>query len=67
MDAVVLDPRRFGGFGPAYRIAKAIECFGNQFAVHYPYEEREAGRPGRTSAIHDDMAQAGAVFGAAYG
>ena len=68
MDAVVLDPRRFGGFADrAYRIAKAIECFGNQFAVHYPYEEREAGRPGRTSAIHDDMAKAGAVFGAAYG
>ena len=56
MDALALDPRRFGGFADrGYRIDKAVESFGNQFAIHYPYEEREAGRPRLMSAIHSDM------------
>ncbi|MDH3742222.1 MAG: FAD-dependent oxidoreductase, partial [Hyphomicrobiales bacterium] len=68
MDALALDPRRFGAYADRdYRINKAIECFGNQFAIHYPYEEREAGRPRLTSAIHEEMDTAGAVFGQAYG
>ena len=68
MDALAVDPRRFGAFADRdYRIAKAIECFGNQFAIHFPFEEREAGRPRYTSAIHQDMDAAGAVFGQAYG
>ena len=68
MDALALDPRRFGAYADRdYRIAKAIECFGNQFAVHFPFEEREAARPRYTSAIHQQMGKAGAVFGQAYG
>ncbi|WP_282610678.1 FAD-dependent oxidoreductase [Pelagibius sp. Alg239-R121] len=68
MDALALDPRRFGAFADrSYRIDKAIESFGNQFAIHFPFEEREAGRPRLTSAIHDEMDAAGAVFGQAYG
>lgn len=68
MDVLGLDPRRFGGYADRdYRIAKAIECFGLQFGVHYPYEERPAGRPGRRTPIHDSLAEQGAVFGAAYG
>lgn len=68
MDALALDPRRFGDYADReYRIDKAVESFGNQFAVHYPFEEREAGRPCATTPVHDDMAQAGAVFGFAYG
>ncbi|MEM7426232.1 MAG: FAD-dependent oxidoreductase [Pseudomonadota bacterium] len=69
MDALGLDPRRFGDFAEtrAFRIDKAIECFGNQFAVHYPFEEREAARPHKTSPVHDAMAAEGAVFGFAYG
>ncbi len=68
MDALAVDSRRFGGYADRdYRIAKAVESFGNQFAVHYPFEERTAGRPAKTSAIHDDLDKAGASFGAAYG
>ncbi len=68
MDALALDPRRFGGYADRdYRIAKAVESFGNQFAVHYPFEEREAGRPALTTPVHDAMAAQGAVFGFAYG
>jgi dimethylglycine dehydrogenase len=68
MDALALDPRRFGGWADrAYRVDKAVECFGKQFAVHYPFEERPAGRPRRTTPIHDNLRCAGAEFGFAYG
>ena len=68
MDALAVDPRRFGAFADRdYRIAKAVESFGNQFAVHYPFEEREAGRPRLKSSLHDAMEAQGAVFGQAYG
>ena len=68
MDALAVDPRRFGGYADRdYRVAKAVEGFGKQFAIHYPYEEREAGRPRYCSALHDDMAAAGACFGAVHG
>jgi dimethylglycine dehydrogenase len=67
-DALAIDPRRYGNYADRdYRIDKAVECFGLQFGVHYPYEEREAGRPRRvTSALEAQKAQ-GAVLGAAYG
>ncbi|MGI9336542.1 MAG: GcvT family protein [Gammaproteobacteria bacterium] len=68
MDALAVDPRRFGGYADrSYRIAKAVECFGLQFGVHYPHEERPAGRPRRTSALHRRWIEAGAVMGCAYG
>jgi dimethylglycine dehydrogenase len=68
MDALGVDPRRFGGYADRnYRLAKAVESFANQFAIHFPYEERPAGRPRYTSAAHDDLAERGAVFGFVYG
>ena len=68
MDALAVDPRRFGAFADRdYRIARAIESFGQQFGIHYPYEERPAGRPKRMTPIHGELEQRGAVFGAAYG
>lgn len=68
MDALAVDPRRFGQWADRdFRVAKAVECFGLQFGVHYPHEERPAARGLRKSPLHDQMAAAGAVFGAAYG
>ncbi len=68
MDALALDPRRFGDYADrGYRVAKAVECFGNQFAVHYPYEERPASRPILQTPIHGRLREAGARFGFAYG
>lgn len=67
-DALAVDPRRFGGYADrAYRLDKAVECYGLQFGIHYPYEEREAGRPRRITPIRDRQCEAGAVFGCAYG
>ena len=68
MDALAIDPRRFGGWADRdYRVAKAIESFGLQFGVHYPFEERPAGRPRRVTPIHDAQGSRGAVFGCAGG
>jgi len=68
MDALAVDPRRFGAWADRdYRIAKAVECFGLQFGVHYPYEERPAGRDRRLSPLHGRMRERGAVMGAVHG
>ena len=68
MDAMAVDSRRFGNWADRdYRVEKAIECFGLQFGVHYPHEERPAARGKRLSPIHGLMAERGAVMGAAYG
>lgn len=68
MDALAIDSRRFGAWADRdYRIDKAVECFGLQFGVHYPDEERPAGRGKRLSPLHDLMRARGAVMGAAHG
>ena len=68
MDALAIDPRRFGAWADRdYRVAKATECFGLQFGVHYPFEERPAGRPRRVTPIHEEQVTREAVFGFAYG
>lgn len=68
MDMLAVDPRRFGGYADRdYRLAKAKDGYGRQFAIHHPFEELEAGRPVKTTPIHDDLKQAGAVMGFAYG
>ncbi|SHK11048.1 dimethylglycine dehydrogenase [Shimia gijangensis] len=68
MDPLAVDSRRFGSWADRdYRVEKAIECFGLQFGVHYPNEERPAGRGKRLSPLHDLMIERGAIMGAAYG
>jgi dimethylglycine dehydrogenase len=68
MDPLAVDPRRFGAYADRqYRLARAIESFGNQFAIHFPYEERPAGRPRRKAASYDALARAGARFGSVNG
>ncbi len=68
MDALALDPRRFGDYANReFRISKAIESFAHQFGVHYPKEERLAGRPAVTSPFYRSLKGAGAVYGAVYG
>lgn len=68
MDALAVDSRRFGPWADRdYRVAKAVECFGLQFGVHYPHEERPAGRGLRLSPLYEHMIARGAVMGAAHG
>ena len=68
MDALAVDSRRFGAWADReYRVEKAVECFGLQFGVHYPHEERPAARDKRRSPVHQEMLERGAVMGAAFG
>ena len=68
MDALAVDSRRFGAWADRdYRVSKAIESFGLQFGVHYPHEERPAGRNLRLSPFHEAMHNAFAVMGFAHG
>ncbi len=68
LDAVVVDPRRFGVWADrAFQVDTALECFGRQFAIHFPREERRAGRGKRLSPLHDQLIARGAVMGVANG
>jgi dimethylglycine dehydrogenase len=68
MDPLAVDPRRFGAYADRdYRVAKAVESFANQFGIHFPYEERSAGRPKLKSPTYDELKHRGAVFGSVYG
>lgn len=68
MDALAVDARRFGGYADReYRVDKAVECFAAQFGIHYPYEERPAGRNKKLTPGYELLKSKGAVFGSVYG
>ena len=59
------DPRRFTGFEDRdYCIAKGMEVYGHEYAIHFPHHSWPAGRDRKHSAVHDKVVAAGAVFGA---
>jgi dimethylglycine dehydrogenase len=47
--------------------AKVEDVYAHRFAIHYPNEEREAGRPLRTRPVYEMQKDMGAVFGLNYG
>jgi dimethylglycine dehydrogenase len=60
-----LDRRRYTAYADvAYTKAKAIEVYQNEYAPAYPNEEREAGRPLKTSSLYARLKAKGAHFGA---
>ena len=68
MDALAVDSRRFGGYADRdFRVDKAVECFAAQFGIHYPYEERPAGRKQKVTPGYELLKRHGAVFGSVYG
>ena len=68
IDMTGVDPRRFGPYASrGYLKEKNEEAYANVFTIHYPEEERPAGRPLKTSPCHSRMAERGAVFGQVYG
>ncbi len=65
LDLWKMDIRRFG---PAYRsqaytLARSIENYATYYDIHYPNEERQSGRPLRTSPAYELLAGLGASFG----
>lgn len=68
IDMTGVDPRRFGPYAArGYVKAKTEEAYANVFTLHYPDEERPAGRPLKRSPCYERMAELGAVFGQVYG
>ena len=68
LDMMPLDVTRYGDWADqTFVLARSAETYSKRFAIGWPEEERESGRPVRTSPVHDLMAGNGAVFGAAFG
>ena len=68
IDMLGVDPRRFGDYATkSFLIEKNEEAYANVFTVHYPDEEREAGRPLRQAPCYDRLKDMGAVFGQKFG
>jgi dimethylglycine dehydrogenase len=63
-----VDVSRFGDYArTAYTARRATEVYQREYDVHYPEEERPAGRPLKTGPLYDRLAARGAVFGARFG
>jgi len=59
------DPRRFTGFEDHdYCVAKAVEVYGHEYAIHFPFHAWPAGRGKKLSPVHDRIAAMGGQFGA---
>jgi dimethylglycine dehydrogenase len=60
-----LDVRRFGDYANAtsYVVARASEVFEDEYKIHYPEEERPAGRPLKTDQLYERLLGKGAVMG----
>ncbi len=68
IDMMGVDPRRYGPYASkGYLLKKNEEAYAKVFTVHYPDEEREAGRPLKRTPCYDRMKALGAVFGSVYG
>ena len=67
-DMFVWDVARFGDWADkAFTKARVGDQYAKRFAIHFPNEEREAGRPVRTRPIHASQQALGGVFGLNYG
>lgn len=58
------DPRRYTSFAsdPDYCVAKGMEIYGHEYAMHFPKHYWPAGRNRKLSPIHDRIAALGAQF-----
>jgi dimethylglycine dehydrogenase len=64
-----LDVRRFGPYAAAtrYIVSRAADVYEREYAIHYPYEERPAGRPLKTGPLYDHLLRKGARYGERFG
>lgn len=68
MDMFAWDLARFGSWaGRAFTRARVADQYAHRFKIHFPNEERAAGRPVRTRPVYDAQKALGAIFGLAYG
>jgi len=64
LDMFAWDLARFGSWADKdFTRARALDCYSHRFKIHYPYEERAAGRPCRSRPLYEKQRAMGAVFG----
>ena len=65
MDLWHMDIRRFGSSyeSPAFTMDRVQENYEQYYDIHYPLEERQTGRPAKTSSVYEWHKEHGAVFG----
>ena len=65
VDAWKMDIRRFGGHyrSRRYALDRAVEIYATYYDIHYPNEERQAGRPLKTAPTFERLQELGAAFG----
>ncbi|TMC62988.1 MAG: FAD-dependent oxidoreductase [Chloroflexota bacterium] len=65
LDLWKMDLRRFGApyRNRDYTLARTVEVYSTYYDIHYPNEEREAGRPLRVSPTYQRLRELGASFG----
>ena len=66
LDLWHMDIRRFGGQhwrSREWTLARTTEVYATYYDIHYPNEERQAGRPLRTSPTYGRLEALGATFG----
>ena len=67
-DVTAMDVARFGPYASRnYSVVKAREFYSRRFQIAYPNEYWPAGRPAKTSSVHDMLKRDGGVFGVSYG
>lgn len=64
LDMFSWDLARFDSWADrAFTKARVQDSYSHRFKIHFPYEERAAGRPARQRPIYDMQKSMGAVFG----
>src|SRR5216110_2161026 len=65
LDLWKMDIRRFGAQyrSRSYTLARTVENYATYYDIHYPNEERQAGRPLRLSPTYQRLTALGCVFG----
>lgn len=65
LDVWEMDSRRFGPqyASSSHALSRATEVYATYYDVKYPGQERQAGRPLRTSPAYPRLVELGAVFG----
>ncbi len=69
MDLWPVDIRRFAGLhrDRHWVLVRTLEAYAKHYAMAWPHEEMESGRPLRVSPLYDRLKEAGACFGSKLG
>lgn len=68
LDMFGWDLARYGHWaGPAFTKARVQDQYAHRFKIHFPNEERDAGRPVRTRPVYQLQKDLGAAFGLNFG